>query len=182
MASPLLWSPPWWHRSPRRCPLAAHEEKTGDITIVHPWSRPAPQGQNGVIYLEIRNGGAVDDRLIGVSMPLAEKVELHRSTMEDGIHRMEKVESIVVPAGGTVELAPGGLHVMLIGLKFMLMAEETISRHSHLRAGGRHHGDGCRGDPRRRRPLKSVTSTATEGVCSDACQSPRRWPLSRSKR
>ena len=107
-------------------PAAAHEEKTGDVTIVHPWSRPAPQGQNGVIYLEVRNGGAADDRLIGVSTPLATRVELHRSTMEDGIHRMEKVESIVVPAGGAVELAPGGLHVMLIDLKFMLMAEETI--------------------------------------------------------
>ena len=107
-------------------PLAAHEEKTAHITIVHPWSRPAPQGQNGVIYLEIRNDGEVDDRLTGVSTPLAERVELHRSTMEDGIHRMEKVESITVPAGGAVELAPGGLHVMLIGLKFMLMAEETV--------------------------------------------------------
>ncbi len=107
-------------------PLAAHEEKTAHITLVHPWSRPAPQGQNGVIYLEIRNDGEVDDRLIGVSTPLAEKVELHRSTMEDGIHRMEKVESVAVPAGGTVELAPGGLHVMLVKLKFMLMAEETI--------------------------------------------------------
>ena len=92
----------------------------------NPWSRPAPQGQNGVIYLEVRNGGAADDRLIGVSTPLATRVEFHRSTMEDGIHRMEKVESIVVPAGGAVELAPGGLHVMLIDLKFMLMAEETI--------------------------------------------------------
>ena len=107
-------------------PAAAHEEKTGDVTIVHPWSRPAPQGQNGVIYLDIRNGGASDDRLVAVSTPLAKKVELHRSTMEDGIHRMEKVESVVVPAGGAVELAPGGLHVMLIELKFMLMAEETI--------------------------------------------------------
>ena len=46
--------------------------------------------------------------------------------MEEGIHRMEQVESIVVPAGGTVELAPGGFHVMLVDLKFMLMEEETI--------------------------------------------------------
>ena len=107
-------------------PAQAHEEKTGDITIVHPWSRPAAQGQNGVIYLDIHNRGTADDRLVAVSTPLATKVELHQSTMEDGIHRMEKVESIVVPAGGTVELAPGGLHVMLVGLKFMLMAEETI--------------------------------------------------------
>ena len=107
-------------------PVAAHEEKTAHITLVHPWSRPAPQGQNGVIYLEIRNGGEADDRLIGASTPLAESVELHRSAMEDGIHRMEKVESVAVPAGGAVELAPGGLHVMLVKLKFMLMAEETI--------------------------------------------------------
>ncbi len=107
-------------------PAPAHEETTGDITIVHPWSRPAAQGQNGVIYLEISNRGAADDRLIAVSTPLAGRVELHRSTMEDGIHRMEKVDSITVPAGGTVALEPGGLHVMLIDLRFMLMAEETI--------------------------------------------------------
>ena len=107
-------------------PAPAHEESAGDITIVHPWSRPAAQGQNGVIYLEISNGGAADDRLIAVSTPLAGRVELHRSTMEDGIHRMEKVDSIAVPAGGTVALEPGGLHVMLIDLEFMLMAEETI--------------------------------------------------------
>ena len=107
-------------------PAQAHEEKTGDITIVHPWSRPAAQGQNGVIYLEIRNRGAADDRLVAVGTPLANKVELHRSTLKDGVHGMEPVESIVVPAGGTVKLAPGGLHVMLVDLKFMLMEEETI--------------------------------------------------------
>ena len=107
-------------------PAPAHEETIGAIALSHPWSRPAAQGQNGVIYLEIANRGAAEDRLIAVSTPLASRVELHRSTMEDGIHRMEKVESIAVPAGETVALAPGGLHVMLVGLKFMLMAEETI--------------------------------------------------------
>ena len=107
-------------------PPLAHTEMAGDITLTHPWSRPAAQGQNGVIYMDIQNKGTAEDRLIAVSTPLATKVELHRSTMEDGIHRMEKVESIVVPAGGAVELAPGGYHVMLVGLKFMLMAEETI--------------------------------------------------------
>lgn len=108
-------------------PAPAHEEEVGEITIVHPWSRPAPQGHNGVIYLDILNRGTADDRLIAVGTPLAAKVELHRSTMEDGIHRMERVDAVTIPAGGKVELAPGGLHVMLIDLKFMLMAEETIS-------------------------------------------------------
>ena len=107
-------------------PAPAHEEKIAHITLVHPWSRPAAQGHNGVIYLDILNRGAVEDRLVAVSTPLAAKAELHRSTMTDGIHRMKKVENIAVPAGGKAELAPGGLHVMLIGLTFMLMAEETI--------------------------------------------------------
>ena len=107
-------------------PAPAHEEKSGEITIVHPWSRPAAQGHNGVIYLDILNRGTAEDRLIAVSTPLAARVELHRSTMKDGIHRMEKVDAIAIPAGGKVALAPGGLHVMLVDLKFMLMEEETI--------------------------------------------------------
>ena len=107
-------------------PGQAHEEKTGDITIVHPWSRPAAQGHNGVIYLGIKNQGAAADRLVAVSTPLATKIEFHQSTMEEGIHRMEQVEGIDVPAGSEVTLAPGGLHVMLVDLKFMLMADESI--------------------------------------------------------
>ncbi len=112
--------------APVTTPATAHEERVGAITIVHPRSRPVAQGQNGVIYLDMRNEGEADDRLLAVDTPLATKVELHESTMEDGIHRMEKVESIALPAGATVALAPGGLHVMLIGLKFALFAEETI--------------------------------------------------------
>ena len=118
-------------------PAQAHEEKTGDITIVHPWSRPAAQGHNGVIYLGIENRGAADDRLVAVSTPLATKVEFHQSTMEEGIHRMEQVESIVVPAGGTVELAPGGLHIMLIGLKAPLVAGESFPMTLVFVRGGR---------------------------------------------
>ena len=107
-------------------PPLAHEESAGDITLTHPVSRPAAQGQNGVIYLDIINRGATDDRLIAVSTAIAKKAELHRSTMKDGIHRMKKVDGIVVPAGGKVELAPGGYHVMMIELTFMMMAEETF--------------------------------------------------------
>ena len=108
-------------------PALAHEESSGDITLMHSWSRPAPQGHNGVIYLDIHNKGAAADRLVGASTTVAEKVEFHRSTMKDGIHRMEKVDGIAVPAGGMATLAPGGYHIMLIGLTYMLMAEETFS-------------------------------------------------------
>ena len=107
-------------------PAQAHEEKTGDITIVHPWSRPAAQGQNGVIYLGVRQPGC--RRRSPDRRQHAARREGRASPEHDGRGHPPhgKVESIVVPAGGTVELAPGGLHVMLVGLKFMLMAEETI--------------------------------------------------------
>ena len=99
---------------------------SGDIMLMHPWSRPAAQGQNGAVYLDIANKGAVEDKLVGASSPVAEGVEIHLSTMEDGIHRMREVESIAVPAGGSATLAPGGYRIMLIGLKSMLMAEESF--------------------------------------------------------
>ena len=107
-------------------PAAAHEEKAGAITLVHPWSRPAPQGHNGVIYVRIVNEGATGDRLISARSPVAERAVLHRSTMKDGVHRMAEVDGVVVPAGGAAVLEPGGLHLMLIGLRTTLMAEETL--------------------------------------------------------
>ena len=121
----------------------AYREEIGEVMIVHPWSLPAQQGRNGVIYFEVHNAGAVEDRLIEVSTLLAERGELHRGTMEGGIHRMEKVKSIAVPAGGSVELASGGLHVMLIGLKAHADGARDHSGHLHFRALGRDHDRGC---------------------------------------
>ena len=106
-------------------PAAAHEEKAGDIVLQHPWSRPAPKGHNGVVYVRIVNEGAAADRLVAARTPIARRVELHRSTMTDGIHRMAKVEGVTIPAGGAAVLEPGGLHLMLVGLKTTPMAEET---------------------------------------------------------
>lgn len=106
-------------------PAAAHEEKAGDITLQHPWSRPAPKGHNGVVYIRIFNEGVTADRLIAARTPVARRVELHRSTLTDGVHRMAKVDGVAVPAGGAAALEPGGLHLMLRELKTTLMAEET---------------------------------------------------------
>ncbi len=112
----------------------AHEHEThevdgaamGAIVVSRPWSRPALAGGNGVVYGEIGNRGAADDRLLGAASPVAGRAELHRSTMEDGIHRMEKLDGIPVPAGGAAVLQPGGLHLMLIGLKTALKAGDAV--------------------------------------------------------
>ncbi|CDK97461.1 conserved exported protein of unknown function [Magnetospirillum gryphiswaldense MSR-1 v2] len=87
------------------------------IAVEKPWARAtAGQAANGAAYLTLV-GQESGDRLLSAASPVAETVELHTHLEEDGIMRMRPVESIAVPAGGRVELKPGGLHIMLIGLK-----------------------------------------------------------------
>ena len=104
-------------------PLAAtaHEFKLGELTIGHPWANPSIGGStNGAVFLTIINGGTAADRLIGVASPVAGRVELHTHLMEDGVMKMRKIEGIDVEPGAPIALKPGGLHVMLIGLKAQL--------------------------------------------------------------
>ncbi|KAF0221208.1 MAG: hypothetical protein FD176_3226 [Rhodospirillaceae bacterium] len=87
------------------------------VAVEKPWARAtAGQAANGAAYLTLV-GPENGDRLVSAASPVAEVVELHTHIEEDGIMRMRAVEAIPVPAGGTVELKPGGLHIMLIGLK-----------------------------------------------------------------
>lgn len=97
-------------------PAAAQEYRAGDIVIEQPWSRAAGANATGAGFLTIRNTGAAPDRLLSASSPIAGRVELHTMSMDGGVMRMRPVEIIPVPAGGTVQLAPGGLHIMLVGL------------------------------------------------------------------
>jgi copper(I)-binding protein len=88
----------------------------GDLVVEAPWARESVT-KTGAVYLSVRNGGDQDDRLIGVSSDVAETVQLHESKMQDGVMKMGEVETVAVPAHGEAMLAPGGIHVMLIGLK-----------------------------------------------------------------
>ena len=98
-------------------PALAHGEvRAGDLTISNPWTRAAGANGNGGAFLGIRNAGAQPDRLLSATTTAARRVELHSMTRDGDVMRMRPVENIPVPAGQTVELRPGGLHVMLIGL------------------------------------------------------------------
>lgn len=77
---------------------------------------PAAPGRPAAGYMDVK-GGARADRLVSVTSPLAERIELHRSVMDGAVMKMERMEAVDVPAGGTVRFQPGGLHLMLFGLK-----------------------------------------------------------------
>jgi len=93
----------------------AHDYKLGGLAINHPWAR-ATVGSVGGAYLSIENKGAAPDRLIGASSPVAKTVEIHTHIKDGEIMRMRQIDGIDLPAGGKVELKPGGYHIMLMGL------------------------------------------------------------------
>jgi hypothetical protein len=84
--------------------------------------------ENGAVYMTLTNKGSSDDALISAKTDVAKTVELHETTMGEGdMMQMKPVVSIPVPAGGSVKLEPGGLHVMLIGLQKKLATGDKIS-------------------------------------------------------
>lgn len=104
----------------------AHEIKAGDLVIRHPIAyETAPAMRSGGGYVAISNGGQKADALVGVKADFP-KVMLHRSVEEDGINRMNPVDRLEIPAGETVDLAPGGYHVMFMGLAEPLEAGTTF--------------------------------------------------------
>jgi copper(I)-binding protein len=108
-------------------PAMAGDAKLGDIEIRNAWARATPpRAPAGGAYLTIVNKGAAADHLVGAQADIAKTTELHTHMAQGDTMRMVALSSIEVPAGRTVEFAPGGLHVMLIGLKAPLKEGATL--------------------------------------------------------
>jgi len=104
-------------------PALAQDAHQTSIHIGDPWARATAEGAPvGAAYFILTNSGTASDRLVAVSSPVAERVELHTHLMEDGIMKMRPVEAIEVAPGTPTVLQPGGLHIMLIGLGSALKA------------------------------------------------------------
>lgn len=105
----------------------ARDAKPGALAIAAGWARPTPPGADvAAAYFEIRNAGASADRLLAVTTPVAARAELHRTVVEDGMAGMRPVDALPVPARGRVVLAPGGVHLMLFGLRAPLVAGQRV--------------------------------------------------------
>lgn len=98
--------------------LAALPAFAGELAVTNAWSRTTPPGVTvGVVYFTLKNDTAKSDRLLKISSPIAAKVQVHRTEIQDGMARMREVAVLHVDANQTVEFAPNGMHVMLMGLK-----------------------------------------------------------------
>jgi copper(I)-binding protein len=81
---------------------------------------------NGAVYVTLRNAGPEPDALVGASSDVAAHVELHETIREGDVMRMRPVAKFEIPAGATLTMKPGGLHVMLINLKRDLHPADRI--------------------------------------------------------
>ncbi|MEO0976778.1 MAG: copper chaperone PCu(A)C [Pseudomonadota bacterium] len=96
----------------------AADYTAGDLSLSKTWTRATPpKARAGGGFVEIVNSGSQDDRLISASSGVAKKVELHEMSVTDGVMKMREMEGgIDIPAGETVTLKPGSLHIMFMGL------------------------------------------------------------------
>lgn len=90
------------------------------------WSRPAAQGGAGAGFMVLANPDAKPDALVAVQSPLAREVQIHQSSMANGIASMRRLDRVPLAAGARVTFAPGGYHLMLLGLTKALKAGDAV--------------------------------------------------------
>ena len=103
-------------------------QTVGSLTLADTWSRATPGGAKvGAGYLTITNMGKTSDRLTGVSSSVSGRGEVHEMATKDGIMTMRELTSgLEIPAGQSVTLRPGGLHLMFQDLKQPLKSGEPF--------------------------------------------------------
>jgi copper(I)-binding protein len=105
----------------------AQAVKVDTVSVSDAYTRATVPGQKVAGgFLKIQNKGNTPDQLISASSPSAGDVQLHEMAMEGNVMKMRQVKDIAVPANGSVELKPGGYHLMFLDLKGPFVAGETI--------------------------------------------------------
>ncbi|CAK0769396.1 periplasmic copper chaperone A [uncultured Gammaproteobacteria bacterium] len=125
------------HNEHTQAPSQQAPSQAGNIRIDQPWVRETPKGaQAGAAYMALSNTGAAPDRLLGGSSPMADKVELHTHIDDNGVMRMRKIDAVEIAPGEPSVLRPGGMHIMLIGLKGQIKQGTPVPLTLRFERGG----------------------------------------------
>ena len=103
------------------------EADDGEMSTMDHRRMDAAPGETSAVYMRISNRGASDHVIIAAESAAAEHIDFHRTVVENDIARMEALDALVIPAGETLELRPGGAHIMLSGLNQDLKADSKFS-------------------------------------------------------
>jgi copper(I)-binding protein len=134
LALPLLVAPALAHdgkatdAAPAHAMSAAPVASIGAIEISGPFTRATlPSAPVAGGFLTLTNTGPEDDRLIGVESAIAKESQIHEMAMEGDVMKMRQLEDgLVIPAGETVTLAPGGFHLMFMGLTSAIAEGDAV--------------------------------------------------------
>jgi copper(I)-binding protein len=112
--------------------------RLGGLEVGQPWSRPAAKGGNGAGFMVLTNRGKAADTLTSVESPAARKVEIHRTSVANGIMKMQRQDAgLAIPPGQAVTFAPGGNHLMLLGLTEALKGGDKVPATLVFQSGAR---------------------------------------------
>jgi copper(I)-binding protein len=103
------------------------------IEVHETWMRPAAQGENGAVYFVIHNHASTADAITSASSDVAQAVEMHESKMSGDVMQMQQLDSIPLEAFEELKFEPGGLHIMLIGLRKDLKVGEEVEITLHFK-------------------------------------------------
>lgn len=107
------------------------------LQVEDAWVREGPPNAQVLGgFMHVRNPGAEAVEITAVTSPSFERVEMHRSVTESGMAKMIAQDSLTVPAGGELRLAPGGYHLMLFAPKQAVRAGQRIQLMLHTANGG----------------------------------------------
>src|SRR5262249_62023294 len=111
------------------CAQAERSYRAGELVIATPWVRATPAGAKvGGGYVTITNSGTAPDWLIGGSLPGAASVEVHETSVNGGIAKMRRLQKgLEIAPGQTLELKPGGYHLMFQGLSAALKEGQSVT-------------------------------------------------------
>ncbi len=105
---------------------ALAQTQTPEVQVQSAWARATtPHAASGGIFLTLTDHGA-PDRLVGAATPAADKAEVHQTVNDGGVMKMDATPSLDLPTDKAVTLAPGGYHIMLLGLKRQLKPGDTF--------------------------------------------------------
>ena len=105
--------------------LAVSAPSAAQITVKEPWVRATVAAQKATgAFMQISS--AADAKLVEAKSPAAGTVEIHEMKMDNNVMKMRAVPEVALPAGKTVELKPGGYHVMMMDLKAQVKEGDTV--------------------------------------------------------
>jgi len=118
---------------------AAHAApKASGIEVTQAWSRPASAGTNGAGFMTLTNHGKAADTLVSIETKAATQVQMHQTSMANGIMSMKRLETgLALAPGQSVTFAPGGYHLMLIGLTKASKAGDKLAATLVFSSGAR---------------------------------------------